>query len=305
MFIGKSSSTGRGAPHARAAHAAPSLRARCRVAARAAAVISWEGVRKDVVELISDPAEKGGIGEKGPTIVRLAWHSSGSYDKMSKTGGSRGGTIRFKEELMHGGNGGLDNPVKWLDAIKDKHPDASYADIYTFAGKAAVEAMGGPEIPWKPGRKDEMDPSTVTPDGRLPEPDSGNPTKTAADLRAVFGRMGFDDKELVCLSGAHALGRCHEDWSGYIGPWTPTPTMFSNLYFKLLLKGFEYWTPDERMPKFQFKDPTGELMMLPSDIVLIQDPELKKWVELYAKDRKLFYDDFAKAFGKLLALGCE
>ena len=44
----------------------------------------------------------------GPTMVRLAWHSSGTYDKMTKTGGSGGGTIRFKEELAHGGNAGLD-----------------------------------------------------------------------------------------------------------------------------------------------------------------------------------------------------
>ena len=43
-------------------------------------------------------------GDFGPTMVRLAWHSSGTYDKMSKTGGSGGGTIRFKEELAHGGN---------------------------------------------------------------------------------------------------------------------------------------------------------------------------------------------------------
>ena len=43
----------------------------------------------------------------GPTLVRLAWHSSGTYDKMLKNGGSGGGTIRFKEELAHGGNAGL------------------------------------------------------------------------------------------------------------------------------------------------------------------------------------------------------
>ena len=43
----------------------------------------------------------------GPTMVRLAWHSSGTYDAISKTGGSGGGTIRFKEELAHGGNAGL------------------------------------------------------------------------------------------------------------------------------------------------------------------------------------------------------
>ena len=42
---------------------------------------------------------------QGPTLVRLSWHSSGTYDRMSKTGGSGQGTIRFKEELAHGGLG--------------------------------------------------------------------------------------------------------------------------------------------------------------------------------------------------------
>jgi cytochrome c peroxidase len=63
----------------------------------------------------------------------------------------------------------------------------------------------------------------------------GNPMKTAAHLREIFGRMGFNDQEIVALAGAHALGRCHADASGYVGPWTPTPTTFNNLYFTLLL----------------------------------------------------------------------
>ena len=46
--------------------------------------------------------------------------------------------------------------------------------------------------------------------------------------------QGFNDQEIVALSGAHALGRCHADASGFVGPWTPTPTTFNNLYFKLL-----------------------------------------------------------------------
>ena len=53
----------------------------------------------------------------------------------------------------------------------------------------------------------------------------------------------------------------------------------------------------------QYEDATGQLMMLPSDIVLISDPEFKKWVEVYAKDEDKFYSDFAKAFSKLLELG--
>lgn len=60
------------------------------------------------------------------------------------------------------------------------------------------------------GRVDALDPSAVTPDGRLPGADSGPPgadPSDAAHLRTIFNRMGFDDQEIVALSGAHALGR--------------------------------------------------------------------------------------------------
>lgn len=52
------------------------------------------------------------------------------------------------------------------------------------------------------------------------------------------------------------------------------------------------------------EDSTGKLMMLPSDIALLQDPEFRKIVELYAKNEDAFFQDFAKAFAKLLELGC-
>ena len=70
-------------------------------------------------------------------LVRLAWHSSGTYDKDSNTGGSGAGTIRFKEELAHGGNAGLAaTAVQWLEPIHSKYADSglSYADLYTLAG---------------------------------------------------------------------------------------------------------------------------------------------------------------------------
>lgn len=59
---------------------------------------------------------------------------------------------------------------------------------------------------WRSGRKDE-DVSAVPPGGRLPAADKGNPMATAKGLRDVFYRMGFNDREIVALSGAHALGR--------------------------------------------------------------------------------------------------
>lgn len=125
--------------------------------------------------------------------------------------------------------------------------------------------------------------------------------KTATHLREIFGRMGFNDQEIVALAGAHALGRCHADASGYVGPWTPTPTTFNNLYFSLLVN--LKWEPNVVNEHAQFKDPSGKLMMLPSDIVLVEDAGFRKYVDIYAKDQKKFFDDFAKAFQKLEELG--
>jgi len=92
--------------------------------------IDYKAVANEIAELVKSD------GDKGPTLVRLAWHSSGTFDKISKTGGSSLGTIRFKEELAHGGNAGLaDTAVAWLEPIKAKYGDnLSYADLYTLAG---------------------------------------------------------------------------------------------------------------------------------------------------------------------------
>ena len=102
--------------------------------------------------------------------------------------------------------------------------------------------MGGPEIPFRFGRVDETDGKKSPPDGRLPDADKGNGPDAglAQHLRDIFYRMGFNDQDIVALSGAHALGRVHEDASGYWGPWTRAETSFSNEYFRLLLE--EKWT---------------------------------------------------------------
>lgn len=64
----------------------------------------------------------------------------------------------------------------------------------------------GSGVRWRYGRKDKgID--AVPPSGRLPDADKGNPMATAKGLRDVFYRMGFNDREIVALSGAHALGR--------------------------------------------------------------------------------------------------
>lgn len=263
--------------------------------------VDYAGVKADIVDLIKSDADK------GPTLVRLAWHSSGTYEKMSRSGGSSQGTIRFKEELAHGANAGLNKATSWLEPIHAKYASQglSYADLYTLGGVVAIEALGGPAIGWRAGRVDAVDPSAVPPEGRLPDADKGSPDKTAQHIRDVFYRMGFDDREIVALAGAHTLGRGHADASGYDGPWTPAPTSFSNLYYTLLLNlTWEGQKLDSGV--FQYTDaPTKKLMMLPADLVMIEDPEFKKYVKLYAEDRKQFFADFAEAFQKLEELGCS
>lgn len=170
-----------------------------------------------------DGASNGGGGAIAPMMVRLAWHCAGTYDAKTGTGGSDGATMRFKPESEHGGNAGLHHARELLEPIKRNHPDVSYADLYVYAGVVAVEACGGPNVGFRPGRSDAAKPTPpeqdkrFTPDGRLPNADGGDAGKerTAAHIRSIFYRMGFNDNEIVALSGAHALGRCHTDRSGF------------------------------------------------------------------------------------------
>ncbi|GFH21569.1 L-ascorbate peroxidase, partial [Haematococcus lacustris] len=86
------------------------------------------------------------------------------------------------------------------------------------------------------------------------------------------------------------------------GPWTNAPTTFSNLYFQELLN--RHWRKKSWSGPLQYEDKeSGKLMMLPTDMALIQDRAFKKWTQLYAQDEQRFFDDFAVAFQKLLELG--
>ena len=75
-------------------------------------------------------------------------------------------------------------------------------------GVVAISQNGGPQIPWKAGRKDQ-DVAAVTPNGRLPDADKNKGMKTNSDhLRSIFYRMGFGDREIVALlCGGHVYGR--------------------------------------------------------------------------------------------------
>ncbi|EQC28335.1 cytochrome c peroxidase [Saprolegnia diclina VS20] len=261
------------------------------------AKVNLEKIRKEIVDLIDDePA-------MGPTFVRLAWHSSGSYSKHDHSGGSKGGTIRNEPEINHGGNAGLNLAIARLESVKARHPEISYADLFIYSGVVAIAEMGGPEVPFHLGRKDAKVGEQVTPDDRLPAGDKGSKPSTISHIRDVFYRMGFNDREIVALVGAHAVGRCYPSRSGYSGPWTRAETTFSNEYFRELIEN--KWTIKKWKGPEQYEDPTGDLMMLPADMAFLWDPEFKKYVELYAKDEDLWHKDFAKAFQKLTENGCD
>jgi len=98
--------------------------------------------------------------------------------------------------------------------------------------------------------------------------------------------MGLTDKDIVALSGGHSLGKAHPERSGFDGAWTRDPLKFDNSYFLELLKG-----------------ESEGLLKLPTDKALLDDPEFRRYVELYAKDEDAFFKDYAESHKKLSELG--
>jgi L-ascorbate peroxidase len=245
-------------------------------------VKNYPTVSEDYQKAIEKAKRKlrGLIAEKNcaPIMLRLGWHAAGTFDCKSKTGGPFG-TMRHSAELAHGANSGLDIAIRLIEPIKEQFPTISYADFHQLVAVVAVEVTGGPEIPFHPGREDKPEPP---PEGRLPDA-----TKGADHLRVVFGeQMGLSDKDIVALSGAHTLGRCHKERSGFEGPWTSNPLIFDNSYFKELLSG----------------EKEG-LLQLPSDKTLLTDPAFRPLVEKYAVDEDAFFADYSEAHLKLSELG--
>ncbi|RLV93489.1 putative heme-binding peroxidase [Spathaspora sp. JA1] len=208
--------------------------------------------------------------------------------------------MRFVPEITDEGNTGLDIARGALEPIKQMFPKISYSDLWTLAGKLAIEEMGGPTISWKGGRVDCRDARFVPQAGKLPFAN-----KDAHHIRATFERMGFDDQETVALLGAHGLGRCHKRFSGWEGKWTSKPIQFSNEFFQVLLN--EEWSLGvvPETGREQYFNHDKSLIMLNTDLELIRDVKFLVWVKSYAKDEELFFQDFAQAFSKLLELGID
>ncbi|CAJ2505478.1 Uu.00g128720.m01.CDS01 [Anthostomella pinea] len=271
-----------------------------------------DAVKSSVRKLLHQPDYDDG--SAGPVLVRLAWHAAGTYCAETNTGGSNGAGMRYEAEGGDPANAGLQHARAFLEPVKAAHPWITYADLWTLAAVTAIEEMGGPAIHWAGDRTDFTDESKVPPRGRLPDGAQG-----AEHLRFIFYRMGFSDQEIVALSGAHNLGRCHGDRSGFEGKWVNNPTRFSNQYFKLLLANdWKKKTLESGVEQFVFVDEdlaaegeeeggekAAELMMLPTDMSLLSDKAFRPWVERYAQDKDLFFEHFAKVFAKLLELGIK
>jgi cytochrome c peroxidase len=177
------------------------------------------------------------------------------------------------------------------------------ADFWQFAALVAIEQMNGPHIPFRPGRED-WDPSEITPYDRLPdgafEFGPSNFGSTAEYVRDIFYRMGFNDTEIVVLIGAHTLGECHAEWTGFFGPWTPDPNIFDNDFYEELVNDPFQVTPNSN----QYYDTKNtNLMMLQTDLALVNDPVFTPIVKKYAINQAAWFKDFAAIFPKLQEAG--
>ncbi|RYG91395.1 catalase/peroxidase HPI [Loktanella sp. IMCC34160] len=209
-----------------------------------------EALKKDMKALLTDsqdwwPAD---WGHYGGLMIRLAWHSAGSYRLADGRGGGGAGNIRFAPLNSWPDNGNLDKARRLLWPLKKKYGNQiSWADLILLAGTIAYESMGlktfgfsfGREDIWHPekdtywgaerewlapseNRYDNLDdPSTLeNPLAAVhmgliyvnPEGVNGkpDPLKTAAQVRETFARMAMNDEETAALTcGGHTVGKAH------------------------------------------------------------------------------------------------
>lgn len=244
------------------------------------------------------------FGNYGPLYIRLAWHCTGTYRTSDGRGGCDGARIRFDPEISWDANNNLDNAILWLSPTYTKYQSQglSWSDFIVFVGNTAIESMGGPKIPFCSGRTDDVDgkASDALDNNEIYLPASEfNATK----VRDSFTIMDMNDRETIALiGGGHSFGKCHIGTSGFEGPWTLEPTKFTNQFFTNLLNiqyTLGYASPNDATTQGQYVNTTYNIMMLPTDFVLLFDPEYLKLIKEYALNETQLKIDFGNAWHKL------
>ncbi|CAE7791318.1 APX3 [Symbiodinium sp. CCMP2456] len=241
--------------------------------------------------------------ECGPIMVRLSWHDAGIYNGAD---GCPNAAMRLPGGGEHAlaANAGLPQvAIPLLEPIAAKYVPRmiSHADLWALAANVAIKVMGGPEITTRFGRLDaeRVGDGASSATGRLPDGD-----KDARHLRDIFYPKGFDDKAIVALSGAHTVGSCHLDRSGFDGAWTADKLKFDNSYFKdLMHRSWSSETTSKGNPQFRCAE--SKTMMLTTDMALVNDPDFKRYVIQFADDQKSWFSEFDKAWVRLQELGCS
>ncbi len=213
-------------------------------------------VKKDIEQVLTTsqdwwPAD---YGHYGPFMVRLAWHSAGTYRVGDGRGGASDGTIRFAPLNSWPDNGNLDKARRLLWPIKKKYGNRlSWADLIILTGNVSLESMGfdtfgfaggradvwepqediywGPESEWLGDKRYTGERELENPLGAVqmgliyvnPQGPNGKPDPVAAakDIRETFGRMAMNDEETVALiAGGHTFGKAHgaANPDGNVGP---------------------------------------------------------------------------------------
>ena len=268
----------------------------------AAGDISKAGDGKSLLEhIVADVKALLAAKNCGPILIRLSWHDAGVFSNGSLKGGCPNAVMRFTDsgEGTFEANAGLtDVAIGLLKPIADKYVTAgviSNADLWALAANVAIEFMGGPHVVTRFGRPDAKDSgeSVESQVGRLPDGDKG-----VSHIREVFAPKGFDDRDIVALSGGHTVGGCKQQRSGFDGLWTEAPLVFDNSYFTDLLE--KTYRPEtvEATGCPQHRSDKGTIMLI-SDLALLEDAAFKSVVEEYAADQSRFFADFVSAWTRL------
>jgi len=252
-------------------------------------------------------------------IVRLAFHDAGTFD--GSTGGADGCIDVDAAE-----NRGLSPIIDRLQPVaQEASAVLSRADVWALAAAIAVESAGGPQLSFLFGRVDSQSCSGHA--SRLP-----NAELNHDHIRNIFvHRLGFSERDVVALLGAHVLGRAQASISGYDGAWVPRNDIFTNEYFRDILT--VPWNK-RSLPNFEGMSRTqwngrGNTMMLNTDMEIAFDTSsgcnraggrgggpqngrcpradhaFSDAVTEFSTNQASFFQAFAPAFVRMLSLGSD